>query len=225
MAMQLVTNNLQLATSKVRTALDHYGKAVSGVSTDTDKTQITVNLSNCPKEFLQCLLMTDLTDGQRKAVAALVGDRREILEQVVSNHRDLFKLLKALDIPGQPTVEVKVGTRWYPVPVNSLTMAEATSYAPGHCCLTANYQICDHQGQVSGTWGSWSFKDSSDKQVSKTVKELLEEEGIRVSTPEAVDRIREKMDKADRARKQVGKVLSTMGSVLKTNQWLWRSSL
>lgn len=72
MAMQLVANNLQLATSKVRIALEKYGKPVPGINDETEKTQITINLSNCPREFLQHLLTTDLTDGQRRAVAIMV---------------------------------------------------------------------------------------------------------------------------------------------------------
>lgn len=225
MAMQLVANNLQLATSKVRDALEKYGKTIPGISVETEKTQITINLSNCPKEFLQHLLTTDLTDGQRRAIATLVGDRRDILDESVSNHRDLFRVLKVLEVPGQPTVEIKVGARWYPVPVTSLTLSAASSYSPGSCDLVVNYHVCEQAGSVSGSWGSWSFKDSSDQTVPKTVRELLESQGIRVSSPESVDQVREKMDRADRARRQVGKVVAAKGSVLKTNQYLWRNSL
>lgn len=225
MAMQIVANNLQLATSKVRTALEAYGKPVSGINPDTDKTQITVNLAACPKEFLQELLTTALTEGQRRTVAALVGDRKDILDVTVSNHRELFKVLKALDVPGEPTVEIQVGTRWYPAPVSRLDLQAPSQFGPGACSLTVEYRVCDQLGAVSAAWGTWSFKDSADNQVSKTVRQLLEEEGLRISSPESVDRIREKMDRADRTRKQVGRVMAVKAAVLEPNQYLWRQSL
>lgn len=226
MTITQVVNNVALATSKLIAARDSVRADGGEVSFDIDesKTQQTINIAAEGPAFLTALMALELTRNQRAAVAAQLGDRQTILDNIVTTPCQLGKLLKTLQVPEEPTVEIQIGGRWYPVPV--VTVQDGTDQQHGQWCSLATAAKVVDQG-VGGHvgWNSQDFRDTHGNQRKRSVRDLLEQEGIRITTPKAVAAQVERLSKTGKISDKHGVVMAATGSVLSQNKYLWRTSL
>jgi hypothetical protein len=224
--MTIAANNINIATSKLRAARDSVrtdGGEVD-LEIDEDRTQQTVDLAKMSRAFLHALMNTDLTRNQRAAVAAQLGDRQTILEHVVCTPIQLGKLLKTLEVPGEPTVEVMIGNRWYPVPVTGVGEGSDRNWGQW-CSLNGSAKVVDQGVGINGRWNDGDFRDDHGNQRKRTVRELLAEEGIRIADPDRVKEQADKMVRTNQINDKYGVVMAAKGSVLGKNEYLWRCSL
>jgi hypothetical protein len=224
--MQIAVNNVNIATGKLVAARDSVRTDGGEVALDIDEghTQQTVDLAKMSRAFLTALMNTDLGRNQRAAVAAQLGDRETILEHVVCTPVQLGKLLKTLEVPGEPTVEIQLGGRWYPVPV--MNVGDGTDRNWGQwCSLTAQAKVVDQLVGRNASWNNGDFVDDHGRQRKRTVRELLEEEGIRIASPESVAKQADKMVRTGQIGDKHGTVMAAKGSVLGINEFLWRTTL
>lgn len=224
--MQTVVNNIQIATSKLREAkavAEKEGEQVP-VELDEAKTQQTVNIAECGPVFLHALLNTDLTKNQRMAITAQAGDRTEILEQVVTSPLQLGRVLKPLQVPDEPTVEIQVGGRWYPVPVVGIDSGSDPRVGQW-CSFAAQAKVVDQSVQQHAGWNDTDFRTEDGQQRRRTVRELLQEAGIRIADPANVEKQNRKLARMAKFSGKHGDVMAVKGSVLGNNSFLWMRSL
>lgn len=225
MAMMQVVNNVQIATSKLEEAAkaaESEGEAAPQI--DQTKTQQTINIAACGRAFLTALMSTDLTRNQRMAVAAQLGHRSEIADEVVLSPLQLGRLLKTLVIPGEATVEIKIGGRWYPVPVTHADAGTDQNFGQW-CTFHAQAKVVDQSVGSHGSWNGSDFVTEDGQQRKRTVRELLAEEGIRLASPENVERQTERLARTNKISGKHGVVMAAKGSVLGSNTFLWRQTL
>jgi chloramphenicol 3-O-phosphotransferase len=237
--MILATVNLNIATSKLEHAVSLCETLPDGVyavlnaGRAAGKTAVTLDIAAAAsrpggRAFLQALEddSTDLTRQQRLQVRGLMGDRASLADGVVKTTAALEKVLKALIVPGEPTVEIQIGGRWYPVPA---TRAEhrTEQYQGSWCSFACGASVCGLPVGKDVGWSDSDFRDPEDKtkQRARTVSDLLAEEGIRIASHEAVEEGREKIDRAEKVRNRHGLTMSAKGSVLIQNKFLWRGGL
>lgn len=222
MAMSVVTNNITIATSKVREALAACPE--QSLALDEAKTTCTIDLCQTSREFRQALMATDLTRNQRAQIASSLGDKSSILEEVVSTPGQLDRLLKTLVDPDDMPIEIQIGNRWYPFPVHGVECRSDQRFG-SYCSMHAAGRICDQTIQKHWGWADEDFRDENRQQRRRTVRDLLAEQGIRMSTAESVARHRERVQKANKLSEKNGRVLASVGPVLQHNKWLWSGSL
>lgn len=225
MAMMQVVNNVQIATSKLEEAkrvADQEGEASPQI--DPSKTQQTINIAACGRAFLTALMSTDLTRNQRMAVAAQLGHRSSIADEVVLSPLQLGRLLKTLVVPGEPTVEIRVGGRWYPVPVTNADAGTDQNFGQW-CSFVAQAKVVDQTVGAHAGWNGSDFLTEDGQQRKRTVRELLAEEGIRLASPENVERQVERLARTNKISGKHGVVMAAKGSVMGSNSFLWRSTL
>jgi hypothetical protein len=218
----MATNNVSIATAKLSEALKDW-QGSPPVAVKEGATQQTVDLCKMPVEFLRALMATDLTKNQRQVIAAMVGDRSALTKEVVSNPNALSRILKTLHQPTEPTLEVLIAGRWYPVPISSAEYRN-DQYHGAHTTISYAYHICDQNIACHATWGDYDFQKDGEK-VSKTVEELLLENGLRIARPEAVEAWRAREGKASKIRTSIGRLMSVKAQVLAKNEFMWRQSL
>lgn len=224
--MTQIVNNVNIATSKLIAARDSVRKDGGEVplEIDTERTQQTVNLAEQSRAFLSALMSTDLTRNQRAAVAAQLGDRQTILDHIVATPCQLGKLLKTLQVPEEPTVEIKIGGRWYPVPVSDVN--DGTDRNHGQwCSMQTTAKVVDQDVGRHVSWNTQDFQDTHGNQKKRSVRDLLEQEGVRIASPERADAQKDRLAKTGKVSGKHGIVMAVKGSVLSPNQYLWRSSL
>lgn len=220
--MQVVTNNVSIATAKIQEALKTHAEPNLQVGSGTTQT---LDLAKLSIEFRRALMATDLTRNQRAQIAATLGDKTKILDEVVCTPGQLEKLLKTLVDPNDLPIEVQIAGRWYPFPVNQVEHRQDQHHG-NWCSMQTAGKIVDRDSQHYWTWSNDDFRDPDTReQVKKTVRQLLDAEGIRLSTPESLEAYRERAAKAERLSKENGRVLSITGPALQHNKWLYRGSL
>lgn len=224
--VSIAVNNIAIATAKIKIALEicKEGETVVELDFDETKTQNTINLSAVPKVFLQALMSTDLTNNQRIQVQSLLGNKSSVAKELVGSVHGLGRVLKTLFDPLTPTVEMKIGGVWYPVPVTG-TDSRADSYHGNHCTLTAGGMVVDQAVQAHVSWTEDDFRNKDKEPIKRTIEDLLAQEGLRMATPEAIDRLRSKNERTQKVASRKGVVVSSIGSVLASNKYLWRGSL
>ncbi len=222
MAMNIISNNIAIATAKLKEALQTH--AETGLTLDETKTTQQVDLCKLSMEFRRALMATDLTRNQRAQIAATLGNKAGILDEMVATPGQLEKLLKTLVDPNDLPIEIEIGGRWYPFPVGQVALY-ANEHRGNYCSMQANGQIVDQPLSRFWNWSDEDFRDENHQQRKRTVRDLFAEEGIRMSTPEGLESFRDRSQRADKLRSENGKVLSSVGPALQHNKWLWQGSL
>lgn len=224
--MKQIVNNINIATSKLTAARDSVRKDGGEVALeiDTDRTQQTINLAEQSRAFLSALMSVELTRNQRASVAAQLGDRQTILDHIVATPCQLGKLLKTLQVPEEPTVEIKIGGRWYPVPVSNVNDGHDQNHGQW-CSMSTAAKVVDQDVSRHVGWNTQDFRDTHNQQRKRSVRDLLEQEGIRIASPERADAQKDRLAKTEKIAGKHGVVMGVTGSVLSPNKFLWRSSL
>lgn len=224
MAMKMVANNMNVATAKILEAAK-IAKIECPVQIPEGRNSLSINLSDMPRAFLEGLMSTDLNHNQRTQVAAVLGDVSEVQGQTVDGVNALHRILKTLQDPQKPTVEVLLAGRWYPVMVSNAVLNEHSTYAPKSASLSVRYRICDQTHDISTYWTDRDFIDDDGHKRVRAVGELLAEEGLRLCRPQAREAWKEREERAAKIRGRAGRVLETTGVVLKRNPYLWNRNL
>jgi len=235
--MILATLNLNIATSKLEHAVSLCETLPEGVAAVLEagkasgKTAVILDIAAAAKKdggtaFLQALCSTDLTKQQRLQVQGLMGDRAALADGVVKSPAALAAVLKALIVPGEPTVEIQIGDRWYPVPATSAE-SRSEQYQGTWCSFSCGASVCGLPVGKNVGWTDSDFRDPADKtkQRARTVSDLLAEEGIRIASATAIEEGREKIARADKVSGRHGLTMSSKGAVLIQNKFLWRGGL
>lgn len=222
MTVAICSNYLMIATSKVEDAVRTCPEP--NLPLKEGATVQKLDLVQLSVGFRRALMTTDISRNQRAQIAASLGDKTAILDEVVATPTQLGKLLKSLVDPNDLPIEVKISGRWYPFPVGIVDSFSDQRYG-SWCSMCANGKICDKSSQHSWSWHEDDFRSEDKQQVKKTIRQLLDEKGIRLSTPESLESFREKSGRASKLSDTNGKVLSSIGPVLQFNKWLWSGSL
>lgn len=222
MAMSIVSNNMSISVAKLQEALSTHEEP--GFKVDTSKTTQTVDLVKLSVDFRRALMATDLTRNQRAQIAATLGDKTKILDEMVATPGQLEKMLKTLVDPNDLPIEIQIGQRWYPFPVNNVSLYSNQQQGSSVTMQTAG-KIVDQSLQKYWHWSDEDFKDENRQQRKRSVRELLDEEGIRLATQESLESFRDRSGRAGKMAQEHGKVLSNHGPVLQHNKYLWQGSL
>lgn len=240
--MMIATMNVQMAVSKVEQALEAMGDeappnalvAASSAAREAGKNAVTLDIATLSrsqdgKAFLKALASTDLTKQQRLQVQACLGEEDlKVLDEIVKSPAALEKILKLLMKPGEPTVEIQVGGRWYPVPVTNVVYNQDRSYGSGSSTyIQASASVCGTAVSKHSAWTDSDFREDNNPhvQVARRVGDLLDESGIRLTTKEAVEEQRSKKDKAEKMAGKHGFTVAVAGAVLVANKYLWAGGL
>jgi len=221
MTMQIVSNNIAIATAKIQEALKNCPSEPVAVGTGTTQQ---LDLAKMSVDFRRALMATDLTRNQRAQIAATLGDKSKILDEVVSSPSQLEKLLKTLVDPNDLPIEIQIGQRWYPFPVQNVSLYTNQMHGSSVSMQTAG-KIVDQSLQKHWHWTDEDFKDENRQPRKRTVRELLAEEGVRMSSQETLESFRDRSGRAGKMASEHGKVLSNHGPVLQHNKYLWQGSL
>lgn len=219
-----VTNKISIATSKVEEAIKRFGSN-PGIVLDTTKTTVNVDTGELPKEFLKELMCCQLTAGQKTLISAAMGDLGDCFDGMVSNPSQLSKVLKQLEHPEKPTVEIEIGDRWYPVKLQGVDFRSDAEFGGSWCSFNINVQICDQAITKYFSFSKADFTDDLGSPVQKTARQVLEENGIRPTTAERVESFKRDLVRAEQIRGKTAMVLDVMRSVLASNKLMWRSTL
>lgn len=219
--MQVITNNITIATSKIQQALSDW-KGEPPVQVGPGSTQ-TINLCSLPVAFLRALMSTDLTKGQRALIAGMVGDKANLAKEMVASPHALSKVLKIIFQPNEPVLEMMLNGRWYPVPMGDPRYNNDPFWGSS-VSFDFNYWICDFSCQSHVGWRDSDFVKDGERSP-RTVGDLLATQGFRISSAEAIESYREKEERADRIRGRAGKVVNVKNSVLAPSPFLYGGGL
>jgi hypothetical protein len=219
--MHLITNNITLATSKLKHALELFPG--EKIRIDDSKKQQTVDLCQLSDDFRQALLNVQLTKLQRAQIVASLGDRTSIQDEIVCSVTQLGRLLKTLVAPGETPIEVKIGNRWYPVPV---TQSEIyiCQFTGNSTFFEIKTSICEIIYREFYSWSDNDFIDDEKRQRHRSVRELFLEKNIRMSTQASIESFKERANRAAKITKY-GLTMSSIGPVLAHNKFLWTTVL
>lgn len=218
-----VSNKISIATSKVQEAIGRFGSN-PGVVLGTGTT-VTVDLGEMPKEFLQELMQCQLTASQKTIISGAMGDTAGCFNAMVSNPGQLARILKQLENPEKPTIEIEIGDKWYPVKLAGVDHRTDSEWGGSWTSFNINVQVADQQITRYFSFSKADFTDELGQPVQKTAQQVLEDRGVRPTTSERIEEVKKAMIRAEQIRHRTALVLDVMRSVLASNKLMWRDSL
>jgi len=193
---------------------------------DADRTTQSIDLQELPREFLEALCTQDLSMKQREQIKFAMGDLSGELDKPLTTVRQLFGVLSALCDPTKPTLETKIGSRWYPVLFSQCSLNNGM-FGGQICQIACGYQICEMQDTLQEAFSDSDFTDGKDRttRIAKNARQILLESNLRPVTQEIMEVFEERQARADKIRRKTGLVLNGIGPALVRNEHLWGAPL
>jgi hypothetical protein len=213
--------NLTIATTKIASAMQASGTNDIDLS---DRASMSINLANCEVRFLQALMAEDLTKKQREKIVLALGDVSDVLDMTVGTLRDLFRAVKTLHQPEEPTVEILIHSRWHPIPLSRVDLFQNAMFGNG-MVIESSLQVADQQMGERWSFSDATFRDSEGNARTWKVRDLLQQCGLRPTTPEAVAAYKDRLQRAQELEKKAAQVMATTNGVLVPNNFLFGNSL
>jgi hypothetical protein len=172
-----------------------------------------VNLEQIPTAITNSLRELKELDPKVKAVVDTYLDRSidEIMDTVVDGPDDLSRLVRLLAIRAEPVVEYQLNGHWYPIPIRcsiNFFFFSAT------CEISADLHAQDEEIEPRWHVTRRHFIDEGGLPRKRMVRSVLEDLGLRLTTPERLQEMRRKLLRAEEFAEKFGKVVDAAKSVL-----------
>jgi len=226
MKMKTAATNITVPVANVRKAMRESG-ARGVVKIVKGKRNVRVNLSAVPRNFLERLVLTPLSEMISEKVQAhlketLVVPGTDPFETLVSGPQELWTVLNAACPAGKPSLETQFPNgEWYPIAIQTHVH---TGFFGEFLRIQANAKVCDHNERMDiRIYGP--FVDPENNPTKRSVKEVLAARRLRPLTPERLEVFRKRQAKLRGIADNTGLVLDNTKPVLYVNRFLWMQSL
>jgi hypothetical protein len=224
--MKTPANNITVPVTNVRKAMRESG-ARGVVKIPAGKRNVRVNLSAVPRNFLERLALTPLSEMLAEKVQAhlketLVVPGTDPFETMVSGPQELWTVLNTACQAGKPSLETQFPNgEWYPIAIQTHVH---NGMLGEFLRIQANAKVCDHNERMDiRIFGP--FVDPENNPVKRSVKDILQTRRLRPLTPERLEVFRKRQAKLRGIVDKTGLVLDNTKPVLYVNRFLWMQSL
>lgn len=219
-------NTISIRVDRAKQALKDYTKTHNlGLDTAGKNKTVSVPFVDENKDVLEFLQETDaLTPQQKNKIAAWLFKPTDLGTVMVGSVNELARETLYIGGTTEPVLEMKIANRWYPV--NASTEKFRTFTGAQILIISANATIGGMQYNKSAYIGDWSFHDSMERPIKRSIDDLLKKEGLRVTTPEAVTEMKKHLNRLLELHSMDGKVFDAHGTGLHLQHyWGWADML
>lgn len=166
-------------------------------------------------EFLQESAL--LSNQQKSRIAGWLFHSDDLGAEVVGSVKDFLKKTLHISSSTEPTLELKIANRWYPV---MATVEKFTTFTGSQIVeITAHANVGGLQYTKYAFVGDWAFKDPMEVPLKKSVNELLKEFSLRVATPEGIADAKKALARLTELNTNENKVFDAHGTGLVFHQY------
>lgn len=206
-------------TEKLKEIAADYDKELPFTYSSTKNTLVELNTTSKPfLEFLQeC---GDLTISQENKINVFLMGAVSLQTTEVKTPLALFNALSVTNNPLEPTFELKINGKWYPI------ISTVQKFKTFGGDVIVELFLSGYIGSLNYYkrfyFGNWNFVDDNEDVVKKSIPDLLKEYPVRLTTKENLEKVKAASSKLIQYREQAGKVLDATDSGVYYDQY-WHS--
>jgi len=133
-----------------------------------------------------------LTAAQSSKINSFFCDRSKLAEAKVDSVNSFYSALCAMNGSDEPTLEIKINNRWYPV-LSSISKFKGRDAWFGELTINAGIGSINFRKRIF--LGDWLFEDAGGKKVKKQINDVLKNANIRLTTADAISETKNKASK------------------------------
>lgn len=211
-------SKVAIKTAALKSALKDYKKDVPFEVGDTKSTTIPFIKEN--KDLLEFLNeQIPLTDLQKSKISGFLFGGAQLAKAKVNSVNSLYNKLAFINDATEPALEVKIGSKWYPV-MASISKWKSVTGA-WMCQLHVRGGLGAMEYEKDAVFGDWNFEDTSGKIINKSIDESLTKYNIRVASKESIERSKVLNKKILELWSQAGQIYDATGTGLVLGYFGW----
>src|SRR5208283_2945483 len=173
-SVAIKTDFLKEAVKKVKSAIKLESKKTTSVALSPENKDLF--------DFLQENFQ--LSASQTQKINSIFSNRDKLTEARVDSVSALFNALSFMNGADEPTLEIKLNNRWYPVLANIVKYKGHIGWF-GELTINAGIGFINFHKRIY--LGDWLFEDASGKKVKKSINEVLSNANVRLTTADNVE--------------------------------------
>lgn len=217
--LKVIMSKVAIKTVTLKNALKDYKKNIPIELSDTKSTVIPFNKEN--KDLLEFLNeQIPLTDAQKSKISGFLFGGDKLASAQVNSVNSFYNTLAFINDATEPVLEIKIGSKWYPVMANLSKWKGMTGAWMCELHLRGGLGAMDYE--KNHLFGEWNFEDNSGKIVNKSIDEALVKYDVRIASKESVERSRLLNKKILELWTQAGQIYDSTGTGLILGYFGWQ---